>query len=135
MLSISFWLVLTVFAKTLVRNNTTGNVQLSTEISDNNVPDLHLFSWRLCKVLKYIFLNLTIVTNLVYEQALHDTEKNNAVLSSISVKLVLLMLHEGALGNTAKQIENVVGFSGRKQNLKDRFSQKLQSLQVNFYLM
>lgn len=65
------------------------------------------------------------------EQALHDVEKNNAVVSSISVKLVLLMLYEGALGETAKQIEHVVGFSGRKQNIKIRYSQKLQSLQVN----
>lgn len=72
--------------------------------------------------------------NIIYEQALHDVEKSNAVLSSISVKMVLLMLHEGALGNTAKQIEQVVGFSGRKQILRDRFSQKIQSLQVNRYL-
>lgn len=41
------------------------------------------------------------------------------------------MLYEGALGNTAKQIEQVVGISGHKQNMRERYSQKLQSLQVN----
>lgn len=41
------------------------------------------------------------------------------------------MLYEGALGNTAKQIEQVVGISGHKQNIRERYSQKLQSLQVN----
>lgn len=63
---------------------------------------------------------------------MHGVEKNNAVISSISVKLVLLMLYEGALGNTAKQIEQIVGISGRKENIRERYSQKLQSLQVNY---
>lgn len=42
------------------------------------------------------------------------------------------MLYEGALGNTAKQIEQVVGFSINKQMMRDQFSQKLQSLQVKY---
>lgn len=63
---------------------------------------------------------------------MHEVQKGNAVVSSISVKLVLLMLYEGALGNTAKQIEQVVGFSINKQSMRDQFSQKLQSLQVNY---
>jgi len=32
------------------------------------------------------------------------------------------MLYEGALGNTAKQIEQIVGISGRKQNIRERYS-------------
>lgn len=64
---------------------------------------------------------------------MHDVEKNNAVISSISIKLVLLILYEGALGNTAKQIERIVGFSGNKQRIRERYSQKLQSLQVNYF--
>lgn len=64
---------------------------------------------------------------------MHDVEKNNAVVSSISVKLVLLMLYEGALGNTAKQIEQIVGIHGHKQSIRERYSQKLQSLQVNYW--
>lgn len=63
---------------------------------------------------------------------MHEVQKGNAVVSSISVKLVLLMLYEGALGNTAKQIEQVVGFSINKQMMRDQFSQKLQSLQVKY---
>lgn len=63
---------------------------------------------------------------------MHEVQKGNAVVSSISVKLVLLMLYEGALGNTAKQIEQVVGFSINKQTMRDQFSQKLQSLQVKY---
>jgi len=42
------------------------------------------------------------------------------------------MLYEGALGNTAKQIEQVVGIIGHKQSIRERYSQKLQSLQVNY---
>ncbi|XP_050443090.1 uncharacterized protein LOC126847092 [Adelges cooleyi] len=79
-------------------------------VSELNVPDFHVFDWKLCK-------------------ALHEVEKNNAVLSSISVKLVLLMIYEGALGETAKQIERVVGFSGNRQLTRERFSKKLKSLQ------
>lgn len=63
---------------------------------------------------------------------MHDVEKNNAVLSSISVKLVLLMLFEGAQENTAHQIRHVIGLHGTKQNIRDQYSQKLQSLQVNY---
>lgn len=98
---------------TTTRSQTNANAKdklLTQKVSDNNVPDFHAFNWRLCK-------------------ALHDVEKNNAVVSSISVKLVLLMLYEGALGNTAKQIEQVVGIIGRKQSIRERYSQKLQSLQ------
>lgn len=101
---------------TTTRSQTNANAKdklLTQKVSDNNVPDFHAFNWRLCK-------------------ALHDVEKNNAVVSSISVKLVLLMLYEGALGNTAKQIEQVVGIIGRKQSIRERYSQKLQSLQVNY---
>lgn len=43
------------------------------------------------------------------------------------------MLYEGALGNTSKQLERVVGFNGPKQWTRDRYSQKIQSLQVIFY--
>lgn len=46
---------------------------------------------------------------------------------------MLLILYEGALGNTAKQIERIVGFSGNKQRIRERYSQKLQSLQVNYF--
>lgn len=63
---------------------------------------------------------------------MHAVEKNNAVISSLSVKLVLMMLYEGALGNTAKQIENTVGFTDQKQIIRERYSQKLESLQVNY---
>jgi len=61
-----------------------------------------------------------------------EVQKSNTVVSSISVKLVLLMLYEGALGSTAKQIERVVGFSSNKQFMRDQYSGKLQSLQVNY---
>ncbi|VVC24384.1 Serpin domain,Serpin, conserved site [Cinara cedri] len=73
-------------------------------------PEVDNFNWNLCK-------------------ALHDAEKNNAVISSISVKLMLLMLYEGALGNTSDQIRRVAGFSGNKTNDRTTYSQKLQSLQ------
>lgn len=63
---------------------------------------------------------------------MHDVEKNNAVVSSISVKLVLLMLFEGAQENTAHQIRHVIGLYGTRQNIRDQYSQKLQSLQVNY---
>ncbi|XP_060838145.1 uncharacterized protein LOC132920091 [Rhopalosiphum padi] len=100
-----------VVLSTTTRFQTNAKEKLSIQnVSNNNVPNFHDFNWKLCK-------------------ALHDVEKNNAVISSISVKLVLLMLYEGALGNTAKQIEDVVGIKGRKQSIRERYSQKLQSLQ------
>ncbi|XP_022170552.1 uncharacterized protein LOC111033912 [Myzus persicae] len=117
MKDIFFFIVCSVFAVVVLSATTRSQVNANAKdklqiqrVSDNSVPDFHAFNWRLCK-------------------ALHDVEKNNAVISSISVKLVLLMLYEGALGNTAKQIEQIVGISGRKQNIRERYSQKLQSLQ------
>lgn len=65
---------------------------------------------------------------------MHATEKKNAVVSTLSAKLVLLMIYEGALGNTAKQIEQSIGFYGRGNEIKQLYSQKLQSLQVNFLI-
>lgn len=44
------------------------------------------------------------------------------------------MLYEGALGNTSMQLERVVGFNGPKQWIRDRYSQKIQSLKVIFLL-
>lgn len=44
---------------------------------------------------------------------------------------MLLVLYEGALGDTANQIERVLGLTGHKQQIRSRYSQKLQSLQVN----
>ncbi|CAI6364777.1 unnamed protein product [Macrosiphum euphorbiae] len=117
MKDIFFFIVCSVLAVVVLSATTKSQVNanakdklLTQKVSDNSVPDFHAFNWRLCK-------------------ALHDVEKNNAVISSISIKLVLLMLYEGALGNTAKQIEQVVGISGHKQNMRERYSQKLQSLQ------
>jgi len=43
------------------------------------------------------------------------------------------MLYEGALGNTANQLEHVVGFDTNKQFVRDQYLHKLQSLQVNYY--
>jgi len=45
---------------------------------------------------------------------------------------VLLMLFEGAQENTAHQIRHVIGLYGTRQNIRDQYSQKLQSLQVNY---
>lgn len=42
-----------------------------------------------------------------------------------------MMLYEGALGSTATQIEKTVGFTDQKQIIRERYLQKLQSLQVN----
>lgn len=74
---------------------------------------------------------MVILNQLINKQALHDVENNNAVISSISVKLVLLMLFEGAQENTAHQIRHVIGLYGSKQNIREQYSQKLKSLQVN----
>lgn len=60
--------------------------------------------------------------------------KTNAVVSTLSAKLVLLMIYEGALGNTAKQIEQSIGFFGHGKDIKLLYSHKLQSLQVNYGL-
>ncbi|VVC44583.1 Serpin domain,Serpin, conserved site [Cinara cedri] len=111
-LSIIFCLFLTALAaKPLTKRNSTENVRLPPTVSNNNIPDIDVFNWKLCK-------------------ALNDIEENNAVISTVSVKLVLLVLYEGALGNTAKQIENVVDFpAGSKSIIRDRYLQKLQSLQ------
>lgn len=46
----------------------------------------------------------------------------------------MLMLYEGALGNTAKQIEQVIGLTGSRQSIRDQYQQKLQSLQVTYCL-
>ncbi|XP_050519956.1 uncharacterized protein LOC126893625 [Daktulosphaira vitifoliae] len=98
-------------AKINSKNNSLGITQSSQPAAiENNVPDFHVFDWKLCK-------------------ALYDIENSNAVLSSISVKLVLLMIYEGALGDTAKQIDRIVGFYGDKETIRKKFSKKLQSLQ------
>ncbi|VVC42209.1 Hypothetical protein CINCED_3A003883 [Cinara cedri] len=108
-----FCSILTVFANqsTQVHNTrTSGNVKLPPPIIIyKNAPDFDVFSWRLCK-------------------ALHEVEKTNSVISTISLKLVLLMLYEGAQGNTSRQLERVVGFNGSKQWTRDRYSQKIKSL-------
>lgn len=44
---------------------------------------------------------------------------------------MLLMLFEGAQENTAHQIRHVIGLYGSKQNIREQYSQKLKSLQVN----
>lgn len=44
------------------------------------------------------------------------------------------MLYEGALGNTAKQIEQLIGLTGGRQSIRDQYQQKLQSLQVTYCL-
>lgn len=51
-LAVTFCCILVVFAKgkVQVKNNATGNPQLSPEVSGNKVPDFHAFNWKLCKV-------------------------------------------------------------------------------------
>lgn len=53
-LNIIFCSILTVLAaaKISTKTNSTENAQLSSGIPNKNVPDIDVFNWKLCKVLK-----------------------------------------------------------------------------------
>nr|CAD7438503.1 unnamed protein product [Timema bartmani] len=69
------------------------------------------FDWQLCK-------------------AIHNKEDENVVVSPIGVKLVLAMLFEGAIGNTARELMKTLQLPETRQSSRTKFSSILQSLQM-----
>lgn len=90
--------------------------QYSYSESTNNVPASGLstdFDWNIGK-------------------AVYRTEQTNIILSTISVKLAVAMLYLGAVGPTAKEIENVLSIQPENKDLAlSKFNAVLQSLQTS----
>ncbi|XP_068082596.1 uncharacterized protein [Anabrus simplex] len=61
---------------------------------------------------------------------LQRTERGNIVVSPIGIKLLLTMLYEGAAGNSAKELENVLQLPQSRQQTRLKYSAVLESLQT-----
>lgn len=57
----------------------------------------------------------------------------NILVSPISLKLVLVLLYEGAQDQSAYEIAGAIQLPATQSTIRKRFSTILQSLQVNFW--
>ncbi|XP_046743281.1 serine protease inhibitor 27A-like [Diprion similis] len=109
-------MVPTIAAKAAVAANRNASARASDSWGDEDyVPyrgdRFNIFDWSLCK-------------NLAVKYS------SNMLISPISVKLALVLLYEGAQGQTAHELADVLELPNGREATRDRFATILRSLQT-----